>query len=216
MVRRAAAVSRMFPRVSPVAGIGTYVPGATLVHRAPAGLKLALLIIVVTGVVASQQLWAALTAVLVAGALYLVAGVGPRHIAPVLVPLTPFLVLIGIFHTLSADVHSAVRVCAQLTAMVLLGGLVTCTTRVSAMLALFEWLLGPLRHLGLRPERVALVLALTVRSIPLAATVWRTSREAYLARGLRGRPHRMVVPVLVRLIRSAESTGEALAARGLD
>jgi len=37
-----------------------------------------------------------------------------------------------------------------------------------------------------------------------------------VARGLRGGAHRMVVPVIVNLIRSAEALGLALSARGLD
>lgn len=207
---------RPVPPVSPAGGIGTYVPGTSVVHRARPGLKLAALLCVVTVLLLCQDLVLSLGAVFGAGLLYLVARIPAGAVVRVMLPLAPFLLLIGLFHALGADLISAVRVCAQLTAMVLLGGLVTCTTRVSAMLALFEWLLAPLQRLGLRSERVALALALTIRSIPLAMTAWRTSREAYIARGLRGQPHRMVVPVLVRLIRSAEATGEALAARGLD
>ncbi|MFD0777113.1 energy-coupling factor transporter transmembrane component T, partial [Streptomonospora algeriensis] len=114
------------------------------------------------------------------------------------------------------DWAAAVRVCGQLATAALLAAMVTATTRVSAMLELFERLLRPWARLGANPRRVALVLALTIRCIPLVASAWQTSREAYIARGLRGRPDVMVVPVIVGLLRSADSLGEALTARGID
>lgn len=74
--------------------------------------------------------------------------------------------------------------------------MVTLTTRVAGMPELFERLARPLRAFGVRPERVALVLALTIRSVPMALTAWRQAREAYVARGLSRRQHQqhMVVP----------------------
>ncbi|MFC4560660.1 energy-coupling factor transporter transmembrane component T family protein [Nocardiopsis mangrovi] len=196
--------------------IGLYVPGTSPGHRLPAGAKLLALLAVVTAIVAAANLWVALAAVLAALLLHPLCGLGPRAAARTLRPLLPFLAVIAAFQVLAGDGPAAARVCAQLAAAVLLSGLVTMTTRVSEMLALFERLARPLRFAGVRPERVALLLALTIRSIPMAASAWRASREAYIARGLRGRPHLMVVPVIVGLIRSAEAMGEALTARGID
>lgn len=196
--------------------LGGYVPGESPVHRAPAGAKLLVLLSAVTAILAVRDLRLLAGAVLLAVALYAVAGLGPRHVWRTVRPLLIFLAVLVLFQGLVSGIEVAARVCAQLSAMVLLGGLLMLTTRVSAMLALFERLLRPLARVGVDPQRAALVLALTMRAIPLAAEAWRRSREAYLARGLRRHPHRLVVPVIVSLIRSAEAMGEALVARGLE
>ncbi|GAA3754043.1 biotin transport system permease protein [Spinactinospora alkalitolerans] len=196
--------------------IGLYVPGTGPVYRIPAGAKLLVLLVTVTAVLLVGDPWAALGAAAGAALLYPLCSPAHRYLWRTLRPLLPFLVAIAAFQAFTAGWEVGLRVCAQLTTAVLLAGLVTLTTRVSEMLALFERLAAPLRLVGARPDRVALVLALTIRCIPMVATAWRASREAYAARGLRGRPHLMVVPVIVNLIRSAESLGQAMSARGMD
>ncbi|WP_344966526.1 energy-coupling factor transporter transmembrane component T family protein [Salinactinospora qingdaonensis] len=196
--------------------LGLYAPGDTPLHRLPAGVKLATLAVAVFAVVLLGQIWVALTACCLAVVLYALGGLAVPHLWRTVRPLLPFLLLIAVFQVTTAGWEVALRVCAQLTFAVLLAGLLTLTTRVSAMLALFERLLRPLRLVGGDPERAALVLALTVRAIPMVATAVAASRAAYTARGLRRSPHRMVVPVIVGLIRSAEAMGEAMVARGID
>ncbi|MGV2385991.1 MAG UNVERIFIED_CONTAM: energy-coupling factor transporter transmembrane protein EcfT [Thermobifida fusca] len=195
--------------------VGLYVPGTSLPYRIPAGVKLLALLGTVTVLAVLADPWVSLGAVLAVVLLYILWGLA-AHLWHAFRPVLLFLVAIAVFHAVFTDVHTAVRVCSQLTAVILLAGLVTRTTPVSAMLDLFTRLARPLQHVGVRPERVGLVLALTIRCIPMVAEAWRASREAYVARGLRGGAHRMVVPVIVNLIRSAEALGLALSARGLD
>ncbi|MFC7329839.1 energy-coupling factor transporter transmembrane component T family protein [Marinactinospora rubrisoli] len=196
--------------------LGLYVPGDTVVYRLPAGAKLLVLLAAVTGLLLVADPWVAVGATAAVAVLYPVCGLGVRRLWETLRPLLPFLVLIAAVQTLTEGWEVAARVCGQLGAAVLLAGLVTATTRVTAMLALFERLARPLRVFGVRPDRVALVLAMTIRCVPMVARAWQTARESYVARGLRRRPHRMVVPVVVNLLRSAEALGEAMSARGLD
>ncbi len=196
--------------------LGFYQPGDSLAHRAPPGVKLLALFGVVTLVLVFGDLRVAAGATIVAALLYPLCGLRPRHVWRTLRPVLPFLALIVCFQALTGDPQVALRTCGQLSAAVLLAGLLTLTTRTSAMLATFERAARPLRFVGLRHERLALVLALTIRAVPMVATAWRSARDAYLARGVRGRPHLMVVPVIVGLIRSAEAMGEAIIARGLD
>ncbi|MBB4930112.1 biotin transport system permease protein [Lipingzhangella halophila] len=196
--------------------LGLYLPGDSVLHRTPAGVKLLALLGAVTAVVVLGDPWIAVGAAVGCALLYPLCGLRAGHAWRILRPLLPFLVLIVLFQMLGGDALVAVRTCAQLVLAVLLSGLVTFTTRVSTMLALFERVARPLRFAGVRPDRLALVLALTIRALPMVAAAWHASREAYLARGLRGRPHLMVVPVIVGLVRSAEAMGDAMTARGLD
>ncbi|MBB5783245.1 energy-coupling factor transporter transmembrane component T family protein [Nonomuraea jabiensis] len=195
---------------------GVYVPGDSLLHRLPAGAKLLALLVVISATLFVRDPVAALTCAALVCLAYPVSRVGIGHLGTTVVGLLPFLVVILAFQTFTAGWRTAVVLSAQLFTAVVLAGLVTLTTRVADMLELFERLARPLRAFGVRPERVALVLALTIRSVPMALTAWRQAREAYVARGLSRRQHHMVVPVIVSLIRSAEAVGEAISARGLD
>ncbi|TQN32476.1 biotin transport system permease protein [Haloactinospora alba] len=196
--------------------VGLYVPGDSVAHRTPAWGKFLFLFTVVTVVLAVGNMWVDLAAALGSAALYPLSGFSVRRAVRLLVPLAWFLAAIVAFQALAGDWQLAARLCLRIVAAVLLSGIVTLSTRVSEMLALFENLARPLAVVGVRPRRVALVLALTIRSIPLVASAWRSSREAYLARGLRRRPHLLAVPAIVALIRSAEAMGEAMSARGID
>jgi biotin transport system permease protein len=76
--------------------------------------------------------------------------------------------------------------------------------------------LGPARAIGVDPDRVALLLALTIRAVPVIAATLDEARDARRARGLEHSTRALVTPVVVRTIRHADRVGEALAARGVD
>ncbi|WP_159942951.1 MULTISPECIES: energy-coupling factor transporter transmembrane protein EcfT [unclassified Nocardiopsis] len=196
--------------------VGLYVPGTGPLYRVPAGTKLLALLLAGVGLLVWADHRVALGALAAALLLYPAVGLGVRRAWSALRALWPFLLAIGLFQVLFGEWQTGLRLCAQLAALVLLANLVTLTTRVREMLDLFQRTARPFRHLGANPDRIALVLALTVRSIPMVAAAWRAAREGYRARGLSGRPHLLVVPVIVQLMRMADATGEALVARGID
>lgn len=197
--------------------LGLYVPGTGPLHRIPAGPKLLALLVLGATLIALANLWASLGALSVALILYPTTGLTLHRALGVLRALWPFLLAIGVFQALFVESWTeGVRLGAQLAALVLLANAITLSTRVEEMLALFERMARPLRRVGVDSDRVALVLALTIRSIPMVAAAWNAARDGYRARGLRGRPYLLVVPVIVHLLRMAEATGEALVARGID
>ena len=61
-----------------------------------------------------------------------------------------------------------------------------------------------------------LVLAMTIRCIPLLAGVVAEVTEARRARGLGFSLRALAVPVVIGALRTADAMGEALAARGVD
>ncbi|MBA3419836.1 MAG: energy-coupling factor transporter transmembrane protein EcfT [Geodermatophilaceae bacterium] len=195
---------------------GLYHPGASVLHRLPAGLKLAGLAAGVTGLLLLDQLWWLGAAAVVVAALHAVARVPARLALAQVRPLLWFGAFLLGAQLLLTDWQRALSVVLTLVLSVALAGLVTLTTRVSAMLDVAETLLGPLRRVGVRPDRVGLVLALTIRGVPVIAGIAGTVREAHHARGSVGRPWALLVPVLVRVLRHADALGDALAARGAD
>jgi biotin transport system permease protein len=104
----------------------------------------------------------------------------------------------------------------RLLALVLAAAVVTATTRVTALVAVVEWLAAPLRVFGVRPARIGLVIAMTLRFIPLVADQAARIREAQAARGAEGLRLTLAVPLLIQVLRLATTVGEALDARGAD
>jgi biotin transport system permease protein len=126
------------------------------------------------------------------------------------------LLVVAVFQVVLVGWRPAVVVVGGLLLSVALAALVTLTTRVTAMLDAFVRVLAPLRHVGVDPDRVALVLALTVRCIPLLAGIVHDVADARRARGLGWSVRALVTPAVIRALRSADALGEALIARGVD
>ncbi|MFB4278263.1 MULTISPECIES: energy-coupling factor transporter transmembrane component T family protein [unclassified Nonomuraea] len=195
---------------------GVYVPGSSPLHRLPAGAKLAALAVGCTALVLLRSpLSLALAAVAVAG-LYALARVG---VAAAWAQVKPVRWLaVGLFgmQWLLADLDGALSTTLRVVVAVALAGLITLTTRTSAMMAALERCLRPARFVGLDPFRLSLLLSLTVRSVPVIAALATRVREAQQARGVERSLRAFAVPLVVSSLRHADALGEALSARGLD
>jgi biotin transport system permease protein len=66
------------------------------------------------------------------------------------------------------------------------------------------------------PDRAGLVLALTIRCIPLMVEIVGAVSQARKARGAGFSLRALVVPSVVRALRRADAIGDALTARGVD
>ena len=196
---------------------GLYYPGHSVLHRLPAGAKLlavAALILALTLWI--RQPWQVLPALALAVLAYAAARIPPRLAAVQLRPLVWMLAIIAAFQVLVAGWERAVVICGSLLVAVALAALVTLTTRTTEMLDAIVRAARPLARVGVDPDRVGLVLVMTVRAIPLIGTVVTRVTEARKARGLGFSLRALVVPVVVGALRTAEAMGEALAARGVD
>jgi biotin transport system permease protein len=107
------------------------------------------------------------------------------------------------------------EVVGDLFALILAASAVTASTAVEDMIDTITWALGPLRGLGVKPDRVALSFSLVIRAIPSILGIASETREAARARGLERDPRALLVPFVVRTVAHAHATGEALAARGI-
>jgi biotin transport system permease protein len=201
--------------------LALYVPRASPVHRAPAGVKLlalvglgALLFAVPTLPVAAG----ALAAVVLTG--LAAARLPVRLLARQVRAVAVWVAAIVVVHALVTDVRTGLETALRLLALVLAAAVVTATTRVTAMVAVVERVCAPLRVVGVRPARVGLALAMTLRFIPLVAERADRIREAQAARGGSVRGVRglaaLVVPLLVSVLQLAHTVSEALDARGAD
>jgi len=204
------------PLRQPWAGpLGLYHPGTSLLHRAPAGLKLVALVVATTVVVLLHGPASGVVALGVAIALQLVARVPFHRTARGLTGLLLTVAVVGAFQWWTGGWAAAVEISADFLAVAVLATLLTATTRADDLLDALTRAVRPLRPLGLRPETFALAVGLLLRAIPVLVGTTLESRDAARARGLERDPRAFVVPAAVRMVGHARATGDALAARGL-
>ena len=197
--------------------LSLYVPGTSPVHRTRAGLKLAVLAALGTGLFAFPRIEvvaAALVGVLVAG--LAVARLPARALWAQVRPVWLLLVALFGVHLLVTDVLTGTVTVLRLLTLVLAAAVVTATTRVTELVAVVEWLLRPLEVVGVRPARVGLMVAMTLRFIPVVAERAARIREAQAARGASGLRLGLLVPLLIQVLQLAHTLSEALDARGAD
>ncbi|NNU28045.1 energy-coupling factor transporter transmembrane component T family protein [Isoptericola sediminis] len=190
--------------------------GGSPVHRLGAGPKLVALCLCSLALLGVHGPLGAGVAVVGVVALHALARLGPRVLWAHVRPLRWVVVcLLAVQWWLLGPVE-AVVLSTRLVALVALAGLVTATTATQDVLDTLEHALRPGRRWGVDPERVALVLALTLRSVPVLADLAARVRDAQRARGREADVRAFAVPLVVGSLRRADALGEALRARGLD
>lgn len=196
--------------------IGLYLPGGSVLHRAPAGAKLVALVLAGAASVFLDEVWQVVVALGVVTVGYGVAGIPLRTAVAQLRPLVWVAGVAAVFHVLVNGWERAVVVLGVIALLVLLAALVTLTTRTTDLVDALVAACRPLRRVGVDPERVGLLLALGIRCVPVVVGLAEQVREAQRARGLGASPRAFVVPLIVRSLRHADALGEALVARGVE
>ncbi|MBN8630090.1 MAG: energy-coupling factor transporter transmembrane protein EcfT [Rhodobacterales bacterium] len=189
-------------------------PVETWAHRRPAGLKLATLAVATTGLFLLGSPVPLAAALAATAGLYLTGGgrfaqTGLRQ----LVPLWPFVLIVGAWHLWTGDVTGGVAILLRMVTAVALANFVTMTTRLSDMLAVFERLARPLAPI-LPPRRLALAFALVIRFIPVMLERMGQIRQSWSARSQRAARWRVMVPATLAALDDADRVAEALRARG--
>lgn len=181
-------------------------------ERVPAGLKLLAL------AASSAALFFTADPLVLAGALaavlVLAGAAGALHAVRDLRPLLLVLALSVAAHAALGDWRLGLAVGLRIAALVILAGVVSATTPLSDMLAVFDRLLAPLRWIGVSTRPIGVALAMTLRFAPMLALRWRTLAAAWRARSVRRPGWRLMIPFVVGALDDADRAAEALAARG--
>lgn len=195
--------------------LANYVPGNSLLHRAPLALKFLLVFAcgLASFVILDWRVSAAVLAVLCG--LFLVTGAGVKRLWGAVRPLAPVLLVIGIFQWWQLGGPTAARIVLNILVCVVAASLLTTTTPVQKLLDGVAAAATPFKRFGADPERFALTIGIMLRSIPFIAGTFADVRDSAKARGLERNPRALVLPVFITSVAYARQTGEALAARGL-
>lgn len=196
--------------------INLYLPGNSPLHRAPAGAKLLALAVLAVLLTALPPSWMLVgLSVLIPGAAYLLARMPATVVLRDLRATSLLVVFLVATQLIFSTPMAAVGNTARVLGVVLLAQAITRTTRVEDMIALTERALGPLRRVGVRPDRVGLAMALALTSVGQIGQITHQVRDAQRSRGVRLAPWSWVMPVLVLSLRHADEVGDALDARGV-
>jgi biotin transport system permease protein len=194
--------------------IGLYRAGTSPLHRCPAGVKLAGLLVVAPALLILRSVPAVLIGAAVVVALYATARFGPRVLWEQVRPLRWFVVVLAPVQWWLLGPVGAFITIGTLVVAVAAAGVVTLTTRTEDLLDVIERTLRPLPRVD--AERIALVLILTIRAIPVLAQFASEVQQARRARGLERSVRAFAVPLVLRTIGHADRLGDALIARGID
>lgn len=189
------------------------VPGPSPIHALPAGVKLCGLALLGTLAVTVASLPAAIAGALAIAALYPLGRVPLAHAWRQARNLAPLLALMALAQAWFDSPAMAALTVTRVLGLVWVAGLVTATTPFSAMMAVLERMLAPLRHVGVAPARIAFALTMAVRFVPLLQGMVDEARAAQSARGLGRRPLALAVPLTLRALRLADRVAEAVEAR---
>ena len=188
-------------------------PQRTWLHAIPAAYKLAALSVGGTALVLLTSVTSmALATVMVLG-LFLSLGKPALRQWKMLRSLLIAALLISAFHWYMGNPAIGLVSALRIMAAAMLALMLTITTRFDDLLRVLEWLLHPLQRFGVPTERIALSLGLTLRFIENFYLQWQRLDDAYRARTGRSGSWRLLAPLTIRALQTAERVADALAAR---
>ncbi len=201
--------------------LSLYRPGSGWLNRVPAGPKMLLFIAGALGIsLLPSQWWAGGVALGAAVLAYAAAdlrdgALGLQVFAAQVWAVRWVILVTAVAQLIFVGLEPAFANTCRITAAIVFAGLLMLTTRVTDLLDALERGLRPFARLGLRPDRVALMLTVTLSTVTVLGRLARDIRDAQRARGARSSLRAFAVPFLVAALKHADDLGDALNARGV-
>ena len=185
----------------------------TWLHGVPAGVKLAFLALLGTGVFVTHALSVLLASTACCVLMFASLGRATLRAKPLLMGLVWASVLIGLFHLyMQQPMVGAVSV-LRLLCTALMGVALTLTTRYTDLLGVLEWLLAPLRLVGVQPERLSMHVALMLRFTEHFFVVWRRLDDAHRLRTGKAGGFKILAPLTLHMLIAARRVADTLHVR---
>ncbi|WVN42005.1 energy-coupling factor transporter transmembrane component T [beta proteobacterium MWH-UniP1] len=125
-----------------------------------------------------------------------------------------FLILgLGVFQALVMTWQDGLLSVFRILFMVMLADLVTATTPMQDMIRAVMPVLKPLSVLGLKPDRLALAVALVIRFVPVLFAQWQSQSDAWRARSNRSPGIKLFAPFMSEALKRTDQIAESIAAR---
>jgi len=185
----------------------------TWLHGWRAGAKLLALALLGTLLFALRQPWMLAAAAVLCAALYASLGAATRATRRLMVSVLVGAALVAVFHAAMGHWALAATSALRLACAASLGVALTVTTRSGDLVDVLEWLLVPLRPLGVQPARLSLQLALMLRFTEHFFVQWQKLDDAHRLRTGRAGGLRLIAPLTVQMLQTARRVGDALFVR---
>jgi biotin transport system permease protein len=182
-------------------------------HAVPAGVKLLALALAGTALFVTARSDLLAPAALASIALFTSLGRATRGQRRLLPPLLAAILLVTAFHALMGQPWVGIASSLRLVSMVLLGLCVTASTRPTEFLDVIERLLQPLQRFGVRPQELALRVALMLRFIDQFFGLWQRLDDSHRLRTSRPGRLRLLAPLAIQLLLAARRVADALQVR---
>ena len=185
----------------------------TWLHGVHAGMKLVFLALLGTGVFFTQELSVLIGSAACCVLIFASLGKATVRAKPLLVGLVIASVLIGVFHLYMQQPMVAAVSVLRLLSTTLMGIALTLTTRYTDLLGVLEWLLAPLRWIGVQPERLSLQVALMLRFTENFFIVWRRLDDAHRLRTGKAGGFKILAPLTIHMLIAARRVADTLHVR---
>jgi biotin transport system permease protein len=193
--------------------LSLYAGKPTWLHRVPASLKmLAVCLCGTTLLLVTDLRWLAGACALAIAAYASLGSLAWRNAGRLRGVMIAAALIAG-FHAWAGSPGLGIASALRLVTAILLATMLTLTTRFDDLLDVLEALLRPLQLLGVPTARLALALALVLRFVDVFHGRWQRLDDAHRARTGRSGGLRLLAPLTVRALQSAEHVADALAAR---
>jgi biotin transport system permease protein len=185
----------------------------TWLHGVHAGMKLVFLALLGTGVFFTQELSVLVGSAACCVLIFASLGKATARAKPLLMGLVIASVLIGVFHLYMQQPMVAAVSVLRLLSTTLMGIALTLTTRYTDLLGVLEWLLAPLRWIGVQPERLSLQVALMLRFTENFFIVWRRLDDAHRLRTGKAGGFKILAPLTIHMLIAARRVADTLHVR---
>ncbi len=190
-----------------------YLDKGSYIHKLPVGIKLLTLFCLSSLIFTIDNLVFTLFCFLFTIFLFFVGKIEIKHIIYQLRFLYLSVVLIFLFQYYFNSLTDALNVSFRLITIVYLGILFTFTSKTSEIITTIERILKPFSVLGINHQKVSLSISLAIRFIPLVSITITQVREAQKVRGLGNNVFAMIIPVIIKTLKSGDEIAEAIDAR---
>lgn len=185
----------------------------TWLHAVPASVKLLALALLSTGLLLTDRLVILLPAAALCALMFLSLGPAMRPARRLVLSVLIAALLVAGFHAFMHQPLLGLGSALRLVGSALLGMALTLTTRYTELLDVFERWLSPLRHAGVRVDRLSLKLALMMRFTGHFFVQWKRLDDAHRARTGRAGGFRLLAPLTIQMLVSAGRVADALQLR---
>lgn len=185
----------------------------TWLHVLPAGWKLMAFAVLGTLLFLLQQPPALLMACAASLVLLFTLGKALALARKALQAMAVAALLVLAFHIVLGQPLLGLGSAARLLTATSSGIALSLTTRHTDLLEVIEKLLRPLKPLGLRPDRLALQVALMLRFAEHFFVQWQQLDDAYRVRTGRSGSWRLLAPLTIHMLESARRVNDTLRLR---